>query len=42
MQERIVIIGGGFAGVHLAKSLVKEDRFQVILVDKNNYNFFPH
>ncbi len=41
MQERIVIIGGGFAGVHLAKSLVKEDRFQVILVDKNNYNFFP-
>lgn len=41
MQERIVIIGGGFAGVHLAKSLVKEDSFQVILVDKNNYNFFP-
>ncbi|HEA31042.1 MAG TPA: NAD(P)/FAD-dependent oxidoreductase [Leeuwenhoekiella sp.] len=41
MQERIVIIGGGFAGVHLAKSLVKDSHFQVILIDKNNYNFFP-
>ena len=41
MQERIVIIGGGFAGVHLAKSLVRDKHFQVTLIDKNNYNFFP-
>lgn len=38
----IVIIGGGFAGVELAERLIKSDQKQnVILVDKNNYNFFP-
>lgn len=37
----IVIIGGGFAGVNLALDLSKSDKFEVTLVDKNNYNFFP-
>jgi NADH dehydrogenase len=37
----IVIIGGGFAGVNLALDLAKSKRFEVTLVDKNNYNFFP-
>ena len=37
---KIVIIGGGFAGVNLAKALANKDQFQVTLVDKNNYNFF--
>lgn len=37
----IVIIGGGFAGVNLALDLGKSKQFQVTLVDKNNYNFFP-
>lgn len=41
MQERILIIGGGFAGVHIAKTLIKDSSFQVTLIDKNNYNFFP-
>ncbi|MFB0924122.1 MAG: NAD(P)/FAD-dependent oxidoreductase [Vicingaceae bacterium] len=36
---RIVIIGGGFAGVELAKSLSKAD-VQVVMVDKNNYHCF--
>lgn len=41
-QETIVIIGGGFAGVELAETLLKSDmEIRVILVDKNNYNFFP-
>jgi len=35
-QERIVIIGCGFAGLELAKQL-KKTNFQVILIDKNNY-----
>jgi NADH dehydrogenase len=39
--KKIVIVGGGFAGVNLANELLKEDAFEVILVDKNNYNFFP-
>lgn len=38
---RIVIIGGGFAGINLAKSLLNEKDILVTLVDKNNYNFFP-
>lgn len=36
---RIVIIGGGFAGVSLAKELAKQE-VQVVLLDKNNYHTF--
>ncbi len=38
---QIVIIGGGFAGINLAKELTNEKGIEVTLVDKNNYNFFP-
>ena len=38
---RVVIIGGGFAGINLAKKLGGNKEIQVTLVDKNNYNFFP-
>ncbi|WP_439581725.1 NAD(P)/FAD-dependent oxidoreductase [Dyadobacter bucti] len=38
---KIVIVGGGFAGVNLARSLGNDKRFEITLVDKNNYNFFP-
>lgn len=38
---KVVIIGGGFAGVNFALSLANHNEFEVILVDKNNYNFFP-
>ncbi|MEH6405699.1 MAG: NAD(P)/FAD-dependent oxidoreductase [Leeuwenhoekiella sp.] len=41
MKKRIVIIGGGFAGINLAKTLRRTREFHVTLVDKNNYNFFP-
>ena len=37
----IVIIGGGFAGINLAKDLTNYKGIEVTLVDKNNYNFFP-
>jgi NADH dehydrogenase len=37
----IVIIGGGFAGLNLAKELLNQKDIHVTLVDKNNYNFFP-
>ena len=37
----IVIIGGGFAGLNLAKELLNEKGIHVTLVDKNKYNFFP-
>lgn len=38
-KKRIVIIGGGFAGISLAKQLVKQD-YQIVLLDKNNYHQF--
>ncbi|NDI98749.1 NAD(P)/FAD-dependent oxidoreductase [Flavobacterium sp. LaA7.5] len=38
---KIVIIGGGFAGVNLAENLAGNKNFSITLVDKNNYNFFP-
>ena len=36
---RVVIIGGGFAGITLSKKL-KGKGFQIILIDKNNYHTF--
>ncbi|MDR6157378.1 NADH dehydrogenase [Chryseobacterium sp. SLBN-27] len=41
MKKHIVIVGGGFAGINLIKSLVNDSRFRITLVDKNNYHFFP-
>lgn len=38
-QKRIVIIGGGFGGITLAKSLI-DKRVQVVIVDRNNYHTF--
>lgn len=36
---RIVIIGGGFAGMALTKKLLKE-KVQLVLLDRNNYHTF--
>lgn len=38
-KPRVVVIGGGFGGLHLVKSLGTE-QFQVVLFDKHNYNTF--
>lgn len=38
-QKRIVIVGGGFAGLNLAKRMTKTG-YQVVLIDKNNYHQF--
>src|SRR5690606_39067304 len=37
--KKIVILGGGFAGLKLARKLMGT-KFQVILLDKNNYHQF--
>ncbi len=36
---RVVIIGGGFAGISLAKNLANK-KVQVVLLDKHNYHTF--
>ncbi len=38
-KKRIVIIGGGFAGIELIRTLRKSD-YEVVVVDKNNYHSF--
>jgi NADH dehydrogenase len=37
--ERIVIVGAGFGGLRLAQDL-KKSRYEVFLIDKNNYHQF--
>jgi len=39
--KKVVVVGGGFAGINLVKKLAGDARFQVTLVDRNNYHFFP-
>lgn len=38
-NPRIIIIGGGFAGIQLAKGL-KNTNYQVVMFDRNNYHTF--
>lgn len=38
-KKRVVIIGGGFAGIELVRGL-RGKGFQVVLLDKNNYHTF--
>lgn len=40
-KKKIVVVGGGFAGINFIKSLGKNPAYDVTLVDINNYNFFP-
>lgn len=39
-KRRVVVIGGGFAGLNFVKHL-DSDMFDVTLVDRNNYHSFP-
>ncbi|MCM5661401.1 NAD(P)/FAD-dependent oxidoreductase [Galbibacter mesophilus] len=41
MKKKIVIVGGGFAGIELVSQLKDSSAYDVVLVDLNNYNFFP-
>jgi NADH dehydrogenase len=38
---KVVIAGGGFGGMNLAKALASKNDIEVVLVDLNNYHFFP-
>ena len=39
-RKRIVIIGGGFAGLNLARKLAKANLYDIVLVDKQNHHMF--
>lgn len=39
--KKIVVVGGGFAGLEFVKGLGNNPNFDIVLVDSNNYNFFP-
>lgn len=38
-HQRIVIVGGGFGGIELANKL-KNEPFQIVLLDKHSYHAF--
>jgi NADH:ubiquinone reductase (H+-translocating) len=40
-KKRIIVIGGGFAGLNFVKKLMNHPRYEITLVDKNNYHYFP-
>ena len=39
-KKRLIIIGGGFAGLNLAKHVDKK-MWDVVIIDRNNYHSFP-
>jgi NADH dehydrogenase len=39
-MRRVVIIGGGFGGLHAARSLRREKDVEVTLIDRRNYHLF--
>lgn len=39
-KKKIVVIGGGFAGLNFIKNINKK-QFDITLIDKNNYHSFP-
>lgn len=41
LNKKVVVVGGGFAGHNFIKTLSKDHQFDITLVDKNNYHFFP-
>ncbi|MEI6847037.1 MAG: NAD(P)/FAD-dependent oxidoreductase [Chlorobiaceae bacterium] len=40
MKKRVVIVGGGFAGLNAAKVLGNKPGIEVTLIDRNNYHLF--
>lgn len=39
-RKRVVIVGAGFGGINLARSLARRSEFQVVLINKYNYHEF--
>ncbi len=40
-KKKIVVVGGGFAGINFIKQMDDSQHYEITLVDQNNYHFFP-
>ena len=40
IRKKVIIVGGGFGGLNAATSLGGDDRFEVLLIDRQNYHLF--
>ncbi len=40
IRKRVVIVGGGFAGLKFLREVLKKNDYQIILLDKNNFHQF--
>jgi NADH:ubiquinone reductase (H+-translocating) len=40
LPRKVLIIGGGFAGLELARGLANDNRFEVTLIDRTNHHLF--
>lgn len=40
-KKTVAVVGGGFAGINFINAIAKNENFDIILVDTNNYHFFP-
>jgi NADH:ubiquinone reductase (H+-translocating) len=40
-RKKIVVVGGGFAGINFIKRMDDSQHYDITLVDRNNYHFFP-
>lgn len=38
--KRIIVVGGGFAGLNFIKRLAKSSDYEIVLLDRNNFHFF--
>ena len=39
--KKVVIVGGGFAGINFVKNLWNNEHYELTMVDRDNYHFFP-
>lgn len=39
-KKKIILVGGGFAGMEFAKKLKNRDQYEILLIDKQNHHMF--